>query len=314
MAETQTPVHGHGPAEGGRTTMVSNMLGIAGIIILVIVAIWGLLHLASLTGGWLGSFSPKKSSSIVVTAPKDATSGVPMNLSWKYTPSEKGTYALLYACASGLRLALPSGDHSFVPLPCGAAFTLGNATSSIAVLPLYTGTSTVNEMVTVLYIPSATTTKSTAAQGTATIAIHPGNTPTTSTTSQKPSAKPTATTTKPSTTTHKTVSGPADISVTIVSLTADGYGGGVAVFDIANNGGSESSSYSFTAQVPTSPSYTYVSPLQAPLAPGSHVVNTLNFTQAIPGLFSVTVTGDSTPGNDTAGQYLAVPYYNSYNY
>lgn len=302
MAETHTTTTQTTTSNESRTLMLSNMLGIAGIIILAVIAVWGLLHLVSLSGNWFGSLTPKKTSSITVSAPKDAYSGTPITLSWKYTPSEKGTYAFLYGCNDGLRLALPSGKDSFVPLPCGAAFTLGNATSSIAVLPLYTGTSTINEQVTILYIPSATSTKSTAVQGTATIAIHPGtSTPTTTT---KPTTKPTS---KPSTT-HTSTGEPADLAVTIVSLTADGYGGGVAVFDIANIGGSSTGTYYFTAQIPTEPGSNYSSPAQASLAPGSHVVNTLRFTQAIPGLFSVTVTGDSTPGNDSATQYLAAPY------
>lgn len=305
MAETHTTTTQTTTSNESRTLMLSNMLGIAGIIILIVIAIWGLLHLLSLSGNWFGSLSPKKTSSIVVTAPKDAYSGTPMTLSWKYAPKEKGTYAFLYGCNDGLRLALPSGPTSYVPLPCGAAFTLGSATSSISVLPLYTGTSTINEQVTVLYIPSATTTKSTAVQGTAMIAIHPG-TSTPSTVTTKPETKPS----KPSASTShpRTVSGPADLAVSLISLTADGYGGGVAVFDIANVGGSTSGTYYFSAQLPTAPGSSYASPAQSPLAPGSHVVNTLRFTQAMPGLFSVTVSGDNTPGNDTSAQYLAAPY------
>ena len=62
-----------------------------------------------------------------------------------------------------------------------------------------------------------------------------------------------------------------------------------ATFDIANVGGSSSGSYYFTAYLPTIQGYNYTSPRQASLAPGAHIVNTLRFTQANGGSFSVSV-------------------------
>lgn len=310
MADAHPPVHTTQPksASDARTKMVSNVLGIAGIIILIVIAIWGLLHIASLSGGWFTSSS--KNDKITVSAPKDVYSGETFLISWKYTPSEKGTYAILYPCVSNLRLSAPTTDKNFVPLPCGAAFTVGNATNTIAVMPLLAGTSTVSENVTVLYIPSATSTSSgPAAQGSAAIAVHPSaGTPisrATTTPEKKPTPKPTPV--------EPTATGPADLAITLVALSVDPYGNGIASFDIANRGGSSSGTYYFEARLPTAQPYTYYSVAQTSLAPGSHVVNTLNFSQAVPGFFSASVDPqnlirEGVESNNTIGQYMATPY------
>ena len=97
----------------------------------------------------------------------------------------------------------------------------------------------------------------------------------------------------------------------IISVTTDGTGGGVATFDIANIGGTSSGTYYFTAQLPTSGGYTYSSLAQSSLAPSAHVVSTLRFSQAVSGVFSVSITtADANSGNNYASQTMS----GSYNY
>ena len=97
----------------------------------------------------------------------------------------------------------------------------------------------------------------------------------------------------------------------IISVTTDGTGGGVATFDIANVGGTSSGTYYFTAQLPTMSGYTYSSPAQSSLAPSAHVVSTLRFSQAVSGVFSVSITtADANSGNNYASQTMS----GSYNY
>jgi len=306
MTDAHTPghdAHGHSDTHAG-PSMLSNVLGIIGLIILAIIVIWGLFHLATLFGG--GS-SSTKTDTISVTAPANANAGEPLTISWKYTPKQSGAYAMVYQCKTGLQFTYPSGT-THAQIPCGVAYTLGAATSSATVLPLLAGTSTVSVPVTIIYIPSTASSSAAPIQGSVSIAIHPtsgsgtAGTPTQTTTT---TSKPATTTTKPA---APIATGPSDLKVTLVSLTADAYGNGIAVFDIANVGGSTSASYSFQAQLPTAQPYTYTSPLQSPLAPGSHIENTLRFSQAVPGLFSVTATGDSSSANDSASQYLSTAY------
>ncbi|MFA7309330.1 MAG: hypothetical protein WC050_00295 [Candidatus Paceibacterota bacterium] len=291
---------------------VPNILAILGLIILFIIIVWGLIHLASLGGGsFSGLFQKKNDTKITVTAPATVQSGTPMTISWKFTTKDKGSYAFLYQCGTGAQIATPRSDQVFVPVPCGAAFTLGNASTSATLLPLSNATSSIKIPLTVIFIPNATGTQ---AQGSASVTITQRTAPATSTPTTTPvTEKPTPVTPTP------IAKGPADLVVTVISSSIDGYGNGTVVFDIANMGDSHSGSYTFQAQLPTSQPYTYSSPAQSSLAPGSHVQNTLNFTQGMSGTFLVTVTGqggnESNLGNNSASQYLSGPaYQNQYQY
>lgn len=111
--------------------------------------------------------------------------------------------------------------------------------------------------------------------------------------------------------------GPADLSVQILSVESDGVGGGVATFDIANVGKSSTGVYSFTAQLPNTEGRTYNSTVQSPLAPGDHIVNTLRFSQAVSGAFSVSVQAgtknEARTDNNYASRQVSMPYID-YNY
>ena len=109
---------------------------------------------------------------------------------------------------------------------------------------------------------------------------------------------------------------PADLSVSITSVMTDGYGNGTAVFDITNVGGTSSGTYYFTANLPTQSGYTYTSPAQSSLAPGSHIISTLRFSQAVSGVFTVSITTpDANQSNNYASRSLNAPYYyDSFNY
>ncbi|MBI5457449.1 hypothetical protein HY971_01860 [Candidatus Kaiserbacteria bacterium] len=129
--------------------------------------------------------------------------------------------------------------------------------------------------------------------------------------------KPLATTT-PVAPARSPVVGPTDLSVQILSVEPDGAGGGVATFDIGNEGQSSTGAYSFTAQLPTADGYLYNSPVQSSLAPGDHIVNTLRFSSAISGVFSVVVDtskNESNTSNNYASRQVSMPYVNyNYNY
>ena len=278
-----------------KPTWFSNILAIVGLLIVLIIIIWGILHFATLISPWFSSlFNSKTSAALHVKAPANATSGDPLTVSWTYATASKGTYAFLYPCNDSLKFDTVDGKK----IPCGAAYIAG--TSSIAVVPTLSGTTTVvKEPLTVIFLPNTTGTAQ--AQGSATVAVGPA--------AQKPVVvKQTPTYTAPS--------GPSDLSVSIISVSADQYGNGTAVFDIVNIGGSESGTYYFTAQLPTRSGYTYSSPAQVSLAPQSHIVSTLRFTQAMSGVFSVSVGApDANQANNYASATISAPqYYDTTNY
>lgn len=105
--------------------------------------------------------------------------------------------------------------------------------------------------------------------------------------------------------------GPADLSVHILSTSVDGYGNAVVTFDISNIGGSASGPYTFVAQLPSYSNYPYQSAVQVSLAPGSHIVNTLRFNQATNGLFSVGISGNDVNESNNYDAQTINPNYDS---
>lgn len=284
-------------AHENRSNRIVHALAIAGIVILAIIVLWGLIHILTLSGGWFSSLFGGKKNTITVSAPAQVTSGTPFTLSWKHATSERGSYAFLYQCKDGLALYTPIGD-TFSEVKCGGAFTLGSATSSATMLPVLTTSSSVSDALTVVFISAATST-GVQPQGSATVIVVPQTTAH-------------ATTTAPTEIPRKSnpvVQGPADLAVTILSTNVDAYGNATIVFDIANVGSGQSGVYYFTAQLPTRDGYSYTSPAQSPLSAGSHVTSTLNFTLAVPGSAVVSLSGgnDANGANNFATQYVNAP-------
>ena len=307
MAETEraeTHTTTHAVHEKPKMDLLSNILAIVGLIILVVIIIWGLLHLATLTGPWLSSLF-SRGPTIQITAPSSVTSGTSFTMNWKYSTSEKGTYAFLYPCKSGLQFQTPSAAGASNVIPCGAAFAVSTTNNSLSLTPRLSGASSLDVSLSIIFIPSATSSKQ--VQGGATVKI---NLPA----AQAKSVEP-ITPANPGT---PRAVGPADLSVSMISATADQYGNATIVFDIGNVGGSTSPSYYFTAQLPTVNGYTYTSPQQASLASGDHIVNTLRFSQATPGTVSVSLNiSDANQGNNYGSAALSMPYtpgqtYNQY--
>ena len=302
--------------EEPKPSLLSSVLAIAGFIVLIIVVLWGLLNIATLSSPWLSSIFSKSAASIQVSAPANVTSGENFTVSWKYSTAEKGMYALLYQCRNNLRLETSGGNGTTNAVPCGAAFTV-SPTGSAVVTPILSGIATTSLPISVIFIPNAITSTSSGqasskqAQGNVTVVVHPGAAPVVvvpapaqPTTPVAP-AKPRAT-------------GPADLSVHIISVRVDPSGMGIAEFDIANDGASSSGMYYFEAYLPTQSGYPYSSPAQSSLAPGDHIVNTLRFSQATGGTVSITIdpsnsVHESNENNNYASQSLSMPY-NAYPY
>ncbi len=296
--------------EEPRSSFVSNIIAIAGFIILIVVVIWGLIHLASLSRGFLASlFGGSSRDVITLSAPATIASGQNFTLSWKYNPVQKGTYAFLYQCDANVQMRTHTGDGGLV-IPCGAAYTVGQS-ASLALMPVLKNNATSSVSLTVIFLPSATSTgtstSSTQAQGSTAISITPAPAPVmptpTITTIQTTPTTPAPSTPSTPTPTRKS---PADLTIKITSATVDAYGNGTVTFDIANDGGSGTGSYIFTAELPTTDAYTYTSTRQASLAPGARIVNTLNFSSVSPMGGTVLIS----VGNVTAAQQIAPTQYN----
>src|SRR3989344_1842581 len=317
------------PPEDARTSLLSNILAIAGFIIVIVIVIWGLVHLANLSRDWFGSFFGTSGESIAITLPETAESGKAFDLTWKDEPTVAGSYAFLYQCANGLQFRTPSPVGTMNEVACGAAYTIPSDGSRLSLTPFLTGTSSLSVPLSIIFLPSTTGTQ---AQGSAAITViakvssAPSAPTTPSTNGQASYSPPVAPPTPTPVPRPKT---PADLSVRIISVVPDQYGATTVTFDIANIGGTPSGVYYFTAQLPTNSQYggapqpyIYNSPAQASLTPGSHIVNTLRFTQVQPGggMFSVSVdptnaVRESNESNNYATQFVNAAYMpQNYNY
>jgi hypothetical protein len=282
--------------------LLYNVLATGGLIVVLIVVIWGLFHLATLLSPWLSSVfkSSPVPAALHVSAPASAVSGTPISVSWTYSTSAKGSYAFLYACNDSLRFDTAGAQGKTNTIPCGAAFTVTG--TSLTVTPSLSGTKALQEPLTVIFVPQS----GPQVQGSATITINP-----------RAQQTPAPVVQSPAVVAH---TGPADLSVQILSATVDPNGLATIVFDISNNGAGDSGGYTFQAYLPTRTTYTYYSPAQVSLSPGSHIVSTLRFTQAAPGAISIIVdpsnnVSDSNRTNNYAAQNLSMPYgYNPQTY
>ena len=301
--------------------LLANILAVAGFIILIVIIVWGAYHLLRLTGSGVSSLFSRfgaKEAAITVTAPASVQSGKSFPLSWKYSPKENGTYAFLYQCKSGFRFDATAPSGTVAAVPCGNAFTVG-ANTNVTLTPTLSGTSTIEVPVSIIFMPSATSSTD-RPQGTATVRVTAGTAAATPVKNL-----PTTGTNDTGVQTQNTVpAGPADLSVKILAVgTIDMYGNFVnrspmnpneiaaVKFDIGNNGGRSTGTWSFTVQLPTSPSYTYQSSAQASLAPQAHIENILRFRPMTPGGGNVSVwvdpqgmVSESSEGNNNASLWV----------
>jgi len=325
--------------------LISNILAIAGFIILIVIIIWGAFHFLSLaSAGFSSLISRTGGNTLQVTAPKTVASGAVLDISWKYTaPEGTGNFALLYQCREGFQFRMPIASTT-TAIPCGTPFTITNKDGRTArLLPLLSTQENQDVPFSIIYMTTGTTTGATVAktQGNATVTVTKGET-TTTTTSTGTGTKtvtdtktaPTVTTKQPSVqpTTPKPVT-PADLVVRIISVgVIDPITGAITnrapqyphdvvavTFDIKNQGGSSSGGYYFTAQLPTNPVTPYTSPLQNPLGPGDHVENTLRFNQSAGGTFSVSVdptnvVRESNENNNYLSEMISAATYPQYPY
>src|SRR3989344_2110976 len=256
------------PPEDTRTSLVSNVLAIVGFIIVIVIVIWGLVHLAGISRNWFGSFFGTSGETLEVSAPETATSGEAFDIIWNYEPSDPGTYAFLYQCASGLQFRT---DVTEIPsvIPCGAAYTIPADDNTFSLTPFLSGTSSLSVPLSVIFLPSATGTQ---AQGSASILIAPKvSVPVTPPPAAAPTPSPAPQppqTQAPTQTSSKGKKYPPDLSVRIISIVPDSLGMTTVTFDIANVGGAATGVYYFTASLPTTSGYTYTSPAQVSLASG----------------------------------------------
>ena len=288
--------------EPQKTGIFSNILAVAGLVILLAIIFWGLFNVGVLSKSWFTGLFSASSKSIVVTVPKTKIpTGGEFPISWKYTPKAAGTYALLYQCREGFQFKTTVVGGVESGIPCGTGYTMLSKDNTFKVIPVLSGTSSLAVPLSVIFMPSATSSAgipTSQAQGNATVTvINPDFTAAPAEVIPEPNSAVAEPEPKVTQAPVKQVYGLPDLSVRILShgvidpISGDiiprepvSYDEMVAVrFLISNVGGSTTGPWFFTAQLPTSPAYPYASPAQVPLARGASIENMLRFKNAVPG-------------------------------
>lgn len=312
--------------------LISNILAVAGFIILIAIIVWGAFHFLNLaSSGFSSLFNRSGDATIKINAPEVAGSGQPVDISWDYTPpTGSGSYALVYQCREGFQFRIVASTSTLNVIPCGNAYTVGNQDSKgVRLVPVLASDTSAEIPFSIIYMTAGTTGTTTTdnhAQGNATITITSASQQPSGNTSGTPSGSDTGMTGNTGT---PAPTGPADLTVRILSIgVIDPISGNivnrapvspqevVAVkFDIKNEGGTATGAWYFTAQLPTAPAAPYSSPQQRSLSPGDHIENTLRFNQvAQGGTFTVNVdptnlVSESNESNNTASQSISGVYY-----
>lgn len=311
------------------TSRIFSVFAVLGFVALILIGAWSAYQVIKfaprLWGGealQLPSLSLSGTPEVHITL--DATelqSHTPVDLTWDATGTlDNGVFSFAYACREGLRIDVQytndSGETSYKPLPCNAAYSIPVEDRALSITPVSTGGRFVDGAIALTF----TDAEGNSVRDTKTITVvNKDGTDTSAATDTADTTAETMTDDKakegsvaptrepikegavtygtPKTvtkTTTRTVQVPVypkndpygtpDLAAAIVSVQGGGYGArGTATFRVTNNGTRESGTWSFIASLPTYGGYTFTSQPQASVLPGGHTDVTVSFDQTQPG-------------------------------
>ena len=257
-------------------------VAIIGLIAILVLGAWGIIQLVVGLPDFFSNFggSPSASQSgeqIKVNPPALVTSGQPFTLAWVHTGgSGNYSFAISYSCAANLMFAAPVPTGQYQQVPCNTPFNYTNATGNVQLVAVLASGATQQVNTTITVVATRLSDNKITSTGSSTITVLPTKSATTPTTSTpKPTPKPASAYTPSGHTSN--LYGNADLAVHILS--AQPINGRYQIqFQISNVGTNVTpSGWTFQAQLPLSPTYTYQSLAQQKLYPGDKIVYTLGF-------------------------------------
>jgi hypothetical protein len=283
--ETHEPKNGRSPF----IDMFLRVIAVLGLIAVLLLGAWGIIQLAVAIPTFFGAIGSGTSSlftsntqqeSLAVATAATLNSGQTLQVAWTHTNADTSaqySYAISYACESGLSLGAPVPTGSYQTVACNTPFDYVNATAHMTVIPVLSGTASAPLIITVTATKLSTGVIT--ATGVSTTTVAP------SAVATKPAATTPAkktTVAKPSTTyyaasTRAALYGYPDLAVQILSATRSGMRTTVE-FAIQNVGTNiVNSGWTFNATLPINGSYTFASQPQQALYPGDKIVYALTF-------------------------------------
>ena len=309
--------------------MFLRTIAVLGLIAVLLLGAWGIIQLAVAIPAIFSNLGSGSSSLLTNTSAKESitvstaatlTSGQTLQVSWTHAGADTNaqySYAISYACQTGLSLGAPVPTGSYQTVACNTPFNYVNAGAHMTVIPVVTGTASEPLVITVTATKLSTGVVTATGVSTTTVAPSSKSTATVTTT-------PAKTTTKKSSTgatyypaaTRAALYGYPDLAVQILSATPNGTRTTVQ-FAITNVGTNiVTSGWTFNATLPINGSYTFASQPQQALYPGDKIVYALTFDtygqntyqQQYPNYsYGYTASGYSTSGYTCNGYNCTPP-------
>lgn len=281
-------------------------IAVLGLIAILLLGAWGIIQLAfalpnvfgnignSFTSLFTHNTAPASTKEdVAVSVPATTPNGQPVTVSWVHANADKSgqySYALSYACESGLSVKAPLPNGSYQSVPCNTLFNYVNASGRMTLVPSVSGASQLLA-VTVTATKLATGAVSASGNATTNVTAKAATAPAATTPPAPAHTKPSTSYTKPSTTYYPaarpaSLYGYGDLAVRITSVSPS-YSNTVIKFVIENIGtNSIPAGWTFNANLPINGSlpadgrgqgYTFGSQPQQALYPGDKIAYTLSF-------------------------------------
>jgi hypothetical protein len=265
-------------------------IAVLGLIAILLLGAWGIIQLAfaipsvfsNLGGAFSSTSAPASTSSakeaVTVSIPATIGSGQTLTVSWMHSNADTSgqySYALSYACQSGLSVKAPLPTGNYQAVPCNTLFDYVNASEHMDLVPSVSGAS---QPLAITVTATKLSTGAVTAQGTATTNVTAGAAA--KTTTAKPAATKPAAKYYPAATRATNLYGYGDLAVHFTSV-APSYTTTVIKFVIENDGTNiVPAGWTFNATLPIKGSYTFGSQPQQALYPGDKIAYTLSFAGA----------------------------------
>lgn len=285
------------------------IVAVLGLLAVLILGAWGIIQVAFFISGlFTGSnnsaatTTPTAHETLTISVPSTAVAGQAVTVNWKHTGGTGAyAYGVIYSCQDGLTFKAPVPTGALDEVACNTPFDFTNATSSMSLTPVYTGTSSVKATITVIATQLAT--GSTTATASALITIT--GTPTkTTTTSSKTTTSSAPKSTYVASGHTSNLYGYPDLAVQIDSVYSNN-GQSYAQFTVRNVGTNMAAAgWSFNATLPLNGTYTYPSGAQRALYPGDYIVYTLSWGGGTPSTcvgYTGNCLGSPSYGTQTVG-------------
>jgi hypothetical protein len=259
------------------------VVALIGLLAVLLLGAWGIIQLAFFISSLFSNAGGAASTSlqqpvhqtITVSVPASATPGTPATVSWNLSggTGNNVAFALSYSCASGLSFKAPVPTGATQSVACNTPFNYTQATQSLAITPVYSGTANVQTTITVSATDLATGAVVASATGNLTVVA-----------TKKAPAKAAASASYSPKTTYVSAGrtavlyGYADLAVSITSAYSQN-GRAVLQFVIQNVGTNVApQGWTFNALLPINGSYTYPAGPQRALYPGDKIVYSMGFS------------------------------------